>query len=177
LSRVQERVVIGLFDGVEEAADAARALLSLPLPAGHVTTISSVPLPDGAVVTDPKPILFPWIVASFWFVGAVSGIVLALVTYLHYPLVTAGKPITTIPPTIIVAYELAMLAAILTTLASGFRAIGLTRFRKKKVFDPRIHEGKIAVCARVATDGQARQAIEAMKTAGGIDVREEEGEL
>jgi hypothetical protein len=177
LSRIRDRVVIGLFDGVEEAAAAVRALFDVPLPAGDVTTISPVPLPDGAVVTDPKPITFPWIVASLWLVGAVSGIALALITYHHYPLVTAGKPITTIPPTIIVAYELAMLAAILTTLASGFRAIGLPRFRKKKAFDPRIYDGKIAVCARVATDEQALGAIEAMRAAGGIDVREEEGEL
>jgi hypothetical protein len=177
VSRERDRVIIGLFDGIEEAADAARALLSLPLPTGHVTTISTVPIPDGAVVKDPKPIMFPWIVASFWIIGAAAGIALALVTYHHYPLVTAGKPITTIPPTIIVAYELAMLAGILTTLASGFRAIGLPRFRKKKAFDPRIHEGKIAVCARVADDEQAHRAIDAMKSAGGTDVREEEGEL
>lgn len=177
MNPLRQRVVIGLFDDVEKAANAARALFSLPLPEGHVTTISSVPLPDGAVVSDPKPILFPWIVAGFWILGAVAGIALALVTYRHYPLVTAGKPILTIPPTIIVAYELAMLAGILTTLASGFGAIGLPRFGKKKVYDPRIHDGKIAVCARVGNDEQAHRAIEAMQTAGGTDVREEEGEL
>lgn len=171
------RVVIGLFDSVEAAADAARRLLALPLPARRVTTISPVALPDGAVVTDPKPIRFPWIVAGLWLVGALCGIGLALVTYRHYPLVTAGKPITTIPPTIIVAYELAMLAAILATLATGFRAIGLPHFRKRKVFDPRIYDGRVALCARVETPEEERGAIEAMREAGGTDVRAEEGEF
>jgi hypothetical protein len=171
------RVAIGLFDGVEQASAAARALLSLPLPTEDVTTISSVPLPDGAVVRDPRPIRFPIAVVAFWFVGMLAGLGLTMLTYHVYPLITAGKPITTVPPMIIVTYEVAMLAALLTTLIAGFRSIGLARFRRKKVFDPRIHDGKIAVCARVATDEQARGAIEAMKTAGGIDVREEEGEL
>jgi hypothetical protein len=171
------RVAIGLFDGVEQASLAARALLSLPLPAEDVTTISSVPLPDGAVVRDPRPIRFPIAVVAFWFVGMLAGVGLTMLTYHVYPLITAGKPITTVPPTIIVTYEVAMLAALLATLVAGFRSIGLARFRKKRVFDPRIHDGKIAVCARITTDQQARGAIEAMKSAGGVDVREEEGEL
>jgi hypothetical protein len=116
-------------------------------------------------------------VVAFWFVGLLAGLGLTMLTYHVYPLITAGKPITTVPPTIIVTYEVAMLAALLTTLVAGFHSIGLARFRRKKVFDPRIHDGKIAVCARVMTDEQARGAVEAMRSAGGIDVREEEGEL
>jgi hypothetical protein len=45
------------------------------------------------------------------------------------------------------------------------------------IHDPRIHDGKIALCARVEGDEQAGQVMDAMKSAGGIDVRPEEGEL
>jgi len=170
-------VVIGLFDSVEQAAAAARALRALPLPASAVTTISSVALPDGAVSSDPRPIRFPWVVALFWFVGAAFGAGLTLYSYLVYPLITAGKPIASVPPTIIVTYELAMLGALLATLVAGFRSIGLARFRARKVFDPRIHEGKIAVCASVASGDEAGRAAGALTEAGGADVRTEEGEL
>jgi hypothetical protein len=177
MSSGSRTVVIGLFDAVEPAAAAARALRALPLPAIDVTTISSVALPDGAVVTDPRPIRFPWIVAAFWFVGAVFGAGLTLYSYLVYPLITAGKPIASVPPTIIVTFETAMLGALLATLVAGFRAIGLARFRARKVFDPRIHEGKIAVCALVDPGDQARRAAGALLEAGGTEVRVEEGEL
>lgn len=170
-------VVIGLFDTVEGAAAAARTLLALPLPQAQVTTISSVALPDGAVVRDPRPIRFPWAVAVFWFVGAAFGAALTLYSYLVYPLVTAGKPIASVPPTIIVTYELAMLGALLATLVGAFFSIGLARIRSNKVFDPRIHEGKIAVCAAVEPGEQERRAREAMGTAGATDIRAEEGEL
>ena len=172
------RVVIGLFDGVEEAAQAARALRALPIPEEALSTISSVPLPDGAVVRDLRPIRFPWIVVAFWVLGVLGGLGLTLVTYQHYPLVTAGKPINTVPPAIIVSFEGGMFAALIATLVLGFRSIGLGPFRSgKKVFDRRIHEGRIALCARVDTGEQERLAIEAMNASGGDAVRAEEGEL
>ncbi len=170
-------VIIGLFDTVERAAAAARALRALPLPAVNVTTISSVALPDGAVVSDHRPIRFPWVVALFWFVGAAFGAGLTLYSYLVYPLITAGKPVASVPPMIIVTYELAMLGALLATIIAGFRSIGLARFRTRKVFDARIHEGKIAVCAAVEPGEQEQRAAGAMKEAGGTFVRAEEGEL
>jgi len=170
-------VIVGLFEGVETAACAARALKGLSLPAGSVTTISAVPLPDGAVVTDPAPVRFPKIVIAGWFVGAAAGLGLTLATYMLYPLVTGGKTIVSVPPTLIITYEVAMLGALLATLFAGGREMGLLRFPPKMIHDPRIHDGKIALCARVEGDEQARRAIDAMREAGGIEVRAEEGEL
>ena len=170
-------VIVGLFDGVETAARASRALRDLSLPSGSVTTISAVPLPEGAVVTDPQPIRFPRIVIAGWFVGAAAGLGLTLATYLLYPLVTGGKTIVSIPPTLIITYEVAMLGALLATLFGGGREMRLLRYPPKVIHDPRIHDGKIALCAKVEGDEQARRAIVAMQGAGGTDVRAEEGEL
>jgi hypothetical protein len=172
-------VVVGLFDGVEEAAQAARALRALPVPEENLSTISSVPLPDGAVVRDRRPIRFPWIVVAFWVLGVLGGLGLTLVTYQHYPLVTAGKPINTVPPAIIVSYEGGMFAALIATLIAGFRSIGLGPFhgKRKRIFDPRIHEGKIALCAKVEDGDQERAVISALTAAGGDAVRTEEGIL
>jgi hypothetical protein len=170
-------VIVGLFDGVETAAKAGRALRDLSLPAGSVTTISAVPLPEGAVVTDPQPIRFPRIVIAGWFVGAAAGLGLTMATFLLYPLVTGGKTIVSIPPTLIITYEVAMLGALLATLFGGGREMGLLRFPPKVVHDPRIHDGKIALCVRVDGEGQAFRVTSIMKAAGGTDVRAEEGEL
>lgn len=171
------RVIVGLFDGVETAANAGRALRDLSLPPGSVTTISAVPLPDGAVVTDPTPIRFPRIVIAGWFVGAAAGLGLTLATYLLYPLVTGGKTIVSVPPTLIITYEVAMLFALLATLFGSGREMRLLRFPPKVVHDPRIHDGKIALCVRVEGEGQAFRVTSILKAAGGTDVRAEEGEL
>ncbi|HEY5766077.1 MAG TPA: quinol:electron acceptor oxidoreductase subunit ActD [Candidatus Deferrimicrobiaceae bacterium] len=171
------RVVIGLFDSVAGAAKGAGSLRAIPLPEGSLTTISSVSLPDGAVCRDPRPIRFPRVSIAGWFVGAAAGLALALATYLLYPLITGGKAIISVPPTLIVTYEVAMLGALLGTLIAGIREMGLARFKTRKVHDPRIHEGKIALCALVENEEQERSAIRAMREAGGSDVRAEEGEL
>ena len=70
-----------------------------------------------------------------------------------------------------------MLGALAGTVIAGFREMGLCRFRTRLIHDPRIQEGKILLCARVSGDEQAGRAMDAMRTAGGIDVRPEEGEL
>ena len=170
-------VIVGLFDAIDPAAAAARALRALPLPEGDVTTLSPMPLPDGAICRDPRGIGFPKFTLVGWFVGALAGLALALATYLLYPLFTGGKEIISVPPTLIITYEVAMLGALAGTLLAGLREMGLCRFRTRLIHDPRIQEGKILLCARVSGDEQARRAMDAMKTAGGTDVRPEEGEL
>ncbi len=145
-------VVVGLFDSPGAAAAAAKALAALPQPPEEVTTISGVPLPDGAVVRDPRPVRFPRFAIALWFAGAAAGTALAVATYVLYPLVTAGKPIVSVPPTFIVTYEVAMLGALVGTLVFGFREMGLLRFRRRRIHDARIHEGKIASLRRFKDD-------------------------
>jgi hypothetical protein len=170
-------VVVGLFEGVGKAAGGADALRALMLDEDRITTLSSVPLPDGAVTRDTRPIRFPRATLLGWFVGALGGLALALGTYLLYPLITGGKAIVSVPPTLIITYEVAMLGALAGTVIAGFREMGLCRFRTRLIHDPRIREGKILLCARVSGDEQAKRAMDAMIAAGGIDVRAEEGEL
>ena len=170
-------VVVGLFEGIEKAAGAGDALRALPLSEDRITTLSSMPLPDGSVSRDARPIRFPRFTLAGWFLGALAGLALALGTYLLYPLITGGKAIVSIPPTLIITYEVAMLGALAGTVIAGFREMGLCRFRTRLIHDPRIHEGKILLCASVERGDQARCAIEAMRKAGGTEVREEEGEL
>jgi hypothetical protein len=170
-------VVVGLFDGIEKAAGAGKALRGLPLGEEQITTISSVPLPDGAVCRDARPIRFSRVTVLAWFAGALAGLGLSLGTYLLYPLITGGKAIITVPPTLIVTYEGAMLGALVGTLAASIHSMKLLRFRTKTVHDPRIREGKILLCAAVARGDQERRAADALRAAGGIDVRTEEGAL
>lgn len=170
-------VVVGLFEGIEKAAEAGDALRALPLSEDRITTLSSMPLPNGSVSRDTRPIRFPRVTLAGWFLGALAGLALALGTYLLYPLITGGKAIVSIPPTLIITYEVAMLGALAGTVIAGFREMGLCRFRTRLIHDPRIHEGKILLCASVEQGDQARCAIEAMRKAGGTEVREEEGEL
>lgn len=169
-------VVVGLFDDLAKAARAAEALRALPVPEEDLETISPVPLPDGSVLRDPRGVDFPRFSIAGWFLGALAGLSLALATYLLYPMITGGKALISVPPTLIVTYEVAMLGALLGTIVTGAREMGLWRLRGK-VHDPAIHDGAILLCARVAAGEAAERAAEAMRAAGGTRVRAEEGAL
>ena len=77
----------------------------------------------------------------------------------------------------IVAYEGAMLGAVVGTLIGVFLEMRLPRIRTIAVYDPRIREGKILLCAAVEPGDEARRAMDALSAAGGIDVRTEEGTI
>jgi hypothetical protein len=77
-------------------------------------------------------------------VGGLSGIWLTSFTQTSYPLPTGGMPIVTSWTNGIIIYELAMLGAILATLASLLVMARLPRF-KGGISDPMIWSGKILV--------------------------------
>jgi molybdopterin-containing oxidoreductase family membrane subunit len=171
-------VVLGRFDGVEAAAAGSAALRALPLSPDRITTLSSVPLPSGAVSEDRGTLRFPWGVLAGWLLGAAAGAALSVLTYLDYPLITGGKTIVSVPPTLIVTYELAMLGALLATVAGGFFSMRLLPFRRsRRVSDPAIHDGRIVLCAAVSPGEQAVRAAALLEGAGAADVRTEEGML
>jgi molybdopterin-containing oxidoreductase family membrane subunit len=171
-------IVLGRFDSVEAAAAGRASIRSLPIPAGRVTTLSSVPLPSGAVAEDRGRLRFPWGVLAGWLIGAAGGAALSVFTYLDYPLVTGGKTIVSVPPTIIVTYELAMLGALLAAAGGGFWSMRLLPFRRtRRVSDPAIHDGKIVLCVAVPQGEAAARVSEALKGAGAAGVRTEEGTL
>lgn len=171
-------VVVALFDGVEAAAAGRDALRSLPIPPDRITTLSSVPLPSGAVTENRGRIRFPWVVLAGWLAGAAAGAALSVFTYLDYPLITGGKTIVSVPPTLIVTYELAMLGALLAAAGAGFYSMRLHPFRRtRRIADPAIHDGKIALCAAVPAGEAAARVAEALSAAGARNVRTEEGTL
>ena len=71
-----------------------------------------------------------------------------------------------------------MLGALLGTVIGGVPGDGAAAGSAPKVIhDPRIHDGKILSARASRGDEQAGRVMDAMKSAGGIDVRPEEGEL
>jgi molybdopterin-containing oxidoreductase family membrane subunit len=171
-------VVLGLFPDVAAAARGSAGLQAMPLARERITTLSCVPLPPGAVVDNRGSIRFPWVVLAGWLAGAIGGLALSVLTYLDYPLITGGKAIISVPPTIIVTYEVAMLGALVTTLVAGFFSMRLRPFRRsKRISDPAIHDGMIAVCGLVEPGPQETMATEALRSAGATGIRSEGGML
>ena len=119
--------VIGVYTDAQAAAQAAEAIRRAEL--GDVETMS--PTADHALLAAvPRPAsrvrLFTLLGA---LAGCAAGIALPVYTMQAWPLIVGGKPLVSIPPVVIIAFELSMLGAALGGL-TGFLALsGLARAR------------------------------------------------
>jgi hypothetical protein len=121
-----DRGVVGTFAAPADAARAVRALRD----AGVRDVRAAMPTPFPEVVEAlgrPRSRLgfatFPGAIA-----GLLAGVALTVGTSLAWPLVTGGKPIVSVPPFVIVIFEVTVLVGSLTNLvaviAGGFRGRG-----------------------------------------------------
>ena len=82
--------------------------------------------------------------------GAITGLVLTIATSLHYPLITAGKPIISIPPFLVIVFELTILFGGLLTLGGMLLNARLPRVHTVPAYDPRFSEDRFGLWVRCA---------------------------
>ncbi len=166
-------IALGLFaePGAALAAAATLKRASFPCP----ELMSPVPIEGVEAVLGEKVS----VIKRFTFVGAVCGgmvgFALAAGTAVLYLHPTGGRPIITIPPFLIIAYELTILFGILATVLGFFLSARLPVI-KERVYVPATAVDKFAVT--VACDSQQHfdQAEEILSTAGAEEVRQLEEE-
>jgi molybdopterin-containing oxidoreductase family membrane subunit len=153
-----ERGVLGTFT---EPAPAARAVRRLRERGFTVRAATPAPFPELVAALGRPRSPIQWITFPGAFLGLLFGIALTVGTSLAWPLVTGGKPIVSVPPFVIVIFELTVLVGSLTNLvavAVGTR-IGArpAAFPTGVPFDPQL----IALFAAGADPGVAAEVLEA----------------
>lgn len=105
-------------------------------------------------------------------VGCIGGFAFAAWTSLNWPLITGGKPIVSVPPFIVVAFESAILFGGLATLLGFFVNARLPRGMKNVVYDPRFSEDHFGIFIGCPV-GQIEAAEAALQAVGAKEVRVE----
>ena len=112
--------LLGVYEDARGAARAAAAVRAAAL--GDVETMS----PSGdhallaAVPREASPVRLFTLLGAL--AGCAAGIALPVYTMQAWPLIIGGKPLVSIPPVVIIAFELSMLGAALGGLV-GFLAL------------------------------------------------------
>ncbi len=120
--------VLGTFGRPEDAARAVRALKAR----GHRDVRVAMPAPFPEVVAAlGKPRSFvDFVTLPGALAGLIGGLLLTILTSLAWRLVTGGKPIVSLPPFVVITFELTVLVgslANLTALAFGIFGGGRTK--------------------------------------------------
>src|SRR5215475_10084454 len=103
-------------------------------------------------------------------IGTISGFLLTIWSAMQWGLVTGGKPIASIPPYVVIAFELTILfGGIATVLGMGLLG-RLPRLRPSATYDPRFSNDRFGVAVHCARE-RAGSVREILRGSGAEEVR------
>ena len=146
--------VLGVFDSATKAAEAIRSIRRDLL--GDVVVYG--PTPDHAVDQALDVAGSP--VRAFILVGGLlgcfTGFALPIYTVLDWPLITGGKPLISIPPFVVIAFELMILFAVVAGVIGFLGLSGLPRIGTTRVSDPRFTNDRFGVAVTCTAANESK---------------------
>jgi len=171
LFRRSKRVpgVLGAFVHVDAAVEAIRAVRALGIRNLTVYTAAPNHEVEEALAERVSP------VRLFTLIGGLSGCAagFAMTIWMSYdwPVVVGGKPIASIPPYVVIAFELTILMGALTTVAA-VALFSVLMGRPGLAYDPRFSDDQIGIFVPVTSD-QAGRVEQLLRSAGAVEVLHE----
>jgi len=158
--------VLGVFIRPAQAARAVRALKE----GGWADVRAALPAPFPEVVDAlrQRRSRLGWVTLFGALFGTAAGFAFTIGTSLAWPLDTGGKPIVSLQPFAIVAFEVTVLIGALVNLIVLAIAISRGRRRRGMPDDSRFSEDRIGV---YVAGGDAAAAEEIMRGSGAEEVR------
>ena len=161
--------ILAVFDDGVGAARAASSVRTQDL--GEVQAYS--PTPDhailGALHHDVSPIrLFTLLGAGL---GCFLGVALPAYTMLDWPLITGGKPTISIPPLVVIGFEVAMLLGALGAVTGFLSLSRLPALSRPVLYDHRFSEDRFGVVV-TCDPAQAESVRTCLEQAGGEELKE-----
>jgi hypothetical protein len=160
----------GLYDQPQGAQRAFTALRRAGVDEREITVISAEPFEAFEFSERDKSLTLFRLAGVGGALGLVVGLLLTTGTERAWPLVTGGMPIVAWWPNIVITFELTMLGAILTTVASLLVAARLPAV-KRSVYDPAVSDGKILVSVPVTADRTPDVIRRALEVGGAVAVK------
>lgn len=135
--------VIGIFSYVDSTVETIKSLKK----AGFRNLRVYSPFPNHEIeeVLDQPESIVRFFTLAGAILGAICGFTFTVLTSLDWPLSVSAKPIVSIPPYLIIVFELTVLFGALATLLGLLVNSRLRRNTPRGVYDPRFSEDKFGV--------------------------------
>lgn len=154
------RHVDSLLEAIERARQAGYGELQALSPVPHHAI-------DEALEKPKSPVRVFTLVGCL--LGAVTGLTLTIATSLYYPLITGGKPIVSIPPFLVIVFELTILFGGLLTLGGMLLKARLPKVAVSPAYDPRFSEDRFGLWVR-CDSGDSERVTSLLRNAGADEV-------
>lgn len=171
LRRAKPRVpgILGSFVHVDAAVDAIRALRAM----GLRDLVVYSPAPNHEIEEALNHRISP--VRLFTLIGGLTGCTagFAMTIWMSYdwPVVVGGKPIASIPPYVVIGFELTILLGALSTVAA-VALFSVLMAKPAGGYDPRFSDDQIGIFVPAPAD-QGGAVEQLLRSAGAVEVRHE----
>lgn len=169
----ENNLLLALFADVDPAAHGVDALREAGVREDEITIISGAPITEPMMGRAHHWTNVPRLALG----GAVAGFFVGLFftfTPNLYPLFVGGQPLVSVPPGIIVVFEMTMLLMLISTFVGVFLDSRFPSYTPKE-YVPEISDGKIGVLFHCPEGVQAK-ITEALKQAGAESVKPAEAQ-
>jgi hypothetical protein len=161
--------ILASFGHVDAAVDAIRGLRAM----GRRDIVVYTPAPNHEIEEALSHRVSP--VRLFTLIGGLTGCAagFGMTIWMSYdwPLVVGGKPIASIPPYVVIAFELTILLGALSTVAA-VALFSIMMGKRGVVYDPRFSDDHIGIF--VPTGSEPAVPVEnLLRSAGAVEVRHE----
>ncbi|MFQ5898197.1 MAG: DUF3341 domain-containing protein [Candidatus Methylomirabilia bacterium] len=166
----QAATIVGVFAHVDTTVRAIHDLRARGL--SDLTVYSPVPVEEIQEAVEHGRPVSP--VRLFTLVGGLTGTAtgfgLTIWSSLKWGMITGGKPVVSIPPFVIIAFELTILLGGLSTLLALLILGRLPKFRRSTAYDPRFSADRFGIAVR-CSQLQVNTARRCLSEAGAEEVR------
>jgi hypothetical protein len=162
-------VIYGLFSEPSAAERGMENLRAAGVAPEKLVVMSSEPFEEYSFSGDHSSWM-PWLAVLGGIIGGAAGIAFVWYAQTSYPINTAGMPIFTLWPVVIIAYELTMLGAIVASVITLFAGAKLPDF-SAQFYDPEVSNGKILIGVMDPSAGSRADLEERLRSAGADPVK------
>jgi len=135
------RYVDSLLEAIEQVREAGYQEIQALSPVPHHAI-------DEALEKPPSPVRYFTLVGCLF--GCLTGFTLTIATSMYYPLITAGKPIVSIPPFLVIVFELTILFGGLLTLGGMLLNARLPKVSIGPAYNPSFSGDQFGLWVRCA---------------------------
>jgi hypothetical protein len=170
--RTRSRRVSGLlasFAHVDAATDAIRALRAKGFRNLVVYTAAPNHEIEEALEHSVSPVRLFTLIGGL--TGCAAGFGMTLWMSYDWPVVVGGKPIGSVPPYVVIAFELTILLGALSTVAA-VALFSILMGKRGIAYDPRYSDDQIGIFVATTSD-QIRPIEQLLRSAGAVEVRHE----
>jgi hypothetical protein len=171
LERVRKRVpgILASFAHVDAAVDAIRALRAKGL--RNIVVYSPAPNHEIEEALEHRVSPVRLITLIGGLTGCTAGFAMAIWMSYDWPVLVGGKPIASIPPYVVIGFELTILMGALSTVAA-VALFSVLMGKRGAPYDPRFSDDQIGIFVPAGSD-QLSPIEQLLRSAGAVEVRRE----